>query len=260
MRKLFNFSAGPAVLPEAVLTQAAAEMPDWHGTGMSVMEMSHRGKDYMGIQAQAEADLRELLDIPAEYKVLFLAGGATLQFAALPLNLLPEGGSADYIDTYFARYPKVRDYMETTRETAHKQGYVETLLGRRLYLPDINSKNPQRRQASERLAINAPMQGSAADIIKRAMLAIDRELELSPLPGAGGIHNTNPLPREATAAKNRDDLRLIMQVHDELVFEIRPQAAAELTPRIVALMENAMTLSVPLIVETGLGANWDEAH
>ena len=99
MRKLFNFSAGPAVLPEAVLTQAAAEMPDWHGTGMSVMEMSHRGKDYMGIQAQAEADLRELLDIPAEYKVLFLAGGATLQFAALPLNLLPEGGSADYIDT-----------------------------------------------------------------------------------------------------------------------------------------------------------------
>jgi len=134
------------------------------------------------------------------------------------------------------------------------------LLGRRLYLPDINSKNPQRRQASERLAINAPMQGSAADIIKRAMLAIDRELELSPLPGAGGTHNTNPLPREATAAKNRDDLRLIMQVHDELVFEIRPQAAAELTPRIVALMENAMTLSVPLIVETGLGANWDEAH
>lgn len=99
MRKLFNFSAGPAVLPEAVLTQAAAEMSDWHGTGMSVMEMSHRGKDYMGIQAQAEADLRELLDIPAEYKVLFLAGGATLQFAALPLNLLPEGGSADYIDT-----------------------------------------------------------------------------------------------------------------------------------------------------------------
>ena len=178
---------------------------------------------------------------------------------ARQLNI-PRGQAAAYIDTYFARYPKVRDYMETTRATASKQGYVETLLGRRLYLPDINSKNPQRRQASERLAINAPMQGSAADIIKRAMLAIDRELELSPLPGAGGTHNTNPLPREATAAKNRDDLRLIMQVHDELVFEIRPQAAAELTPRIVALMENAMTLSVPLIVETGLGANWDEAH
>ena len=183
---------------------------------------------------------------------------------------IPRGQAADYIDTYFARYPKVRDYMDATREAAHKQGYVETLLGRRLYLPDINSKNPQRRQASERLAINAPMQGSAADIIKRAMLAIDRELELSPLPGAGGTHNNNPLPREAgegwgggvktRAATARDDLRLIMQVHDELVFEIRPQAAAELTPRIVALMENAMTLSVPLIVETGLGANWDEAH
>ena len=187
---------------------------------------------------------------------------------ARQLNI-PRGQAADYIDTYFARYPKVRDYMDATREAAHKQGYVETLLGRRLYLPDINSKNPQRRQASERLAINAPMQGSAADIIKRAMLAIDRELELSPLPGAGGTPSPS-LPREAgegwgggvktRAATARDDLRLIMQVHDELVFEIRPQAAAELTPRIVALMENAMTLSVPLIVETGLGANWDEAH
>ena len=102
---------------------------------------------------------------------------------------IPRGQAADYIDTYFARYPKVRDYMDATRETAHKQGYVETLLGRRLYLPDINSKNPQRRQASERLAINAPMQGSAADIIKRAMLAIDRELGLAPLP------STVSLPR-----------------------------------------------------------------
>ena len=189
---------------------------------------------------------------------------------------IPRGQAADYIDTYFARYPKVRDYMDATRETAHKQGYVETLLGRRLYLPDINSKNPQRRQASERLAINAPMQGSAADIIKRAMLAIDRELELAPLsstvphPCAAGLEQLarsarkggggGVKTREATAAKNRDDLRLIMQVHDELVFEIRPEAAAELTPRIVALMQDAMTLSVPLIVETGIGANWDEAH
>ena len=209
---------------------------------------------------------------------------------ARQLNI-PRGQAAAYIDTYFARYPKVRDYMETTRATASKQGYIETLLGRRLYLPDINSKNPQRRQASERLAINAPMQGSAADIIKRAMLAIDRELGLAPLPNTtslpsetAGIPNTTPLPRGGgpgfplekggrlfqgnpewgqqtnRAATTRADLRLIMQVHDELVFEIRPEAAAELTPRIVALMENAMTLSVPLIVETGLGANWDEAH
>ncbi|MDO4682282.1 MAG: 3-phosphoserine/phosphohydroxythreonine transaminase [Lautropia sp.] len=99
MRKLFNFSAGPAMLPEAVLQQAGQELLDWHGTGMSVMEMSHRAKDYMGIHAQAQADLRELLGIPEHYKVLFLGGGASLQFAALPLNLLPESGSADYIDT-----------------------------------------------------------------------------------------------------------------------------------------------------------------
>ncbi|MDO4637168.1 MAG: 3-phosphoserine/phosphohydroxythreonine transaminase [Lautropia sp.] len=99
MRKLFNFSAGPAVLPKPVLEQAAAEMSDWHGTGMSVMEMSHRGKDYMSIQDLAEADLRELLGIPDDYRVLFLGGGAILQFAALALNLLPEGQSADYIDT-----------------------------------------------------------------------------------------------------------------------------------------------------------------
>ena len=209
---------------------------------------------------------------------------------ARQLNI-PRGQAAAYIDTYFARYPKVRDYMETTRATASKQGYIETLLGRRLYLPDINSKNPQRRQASERLAINAPMQGSAADIIKRAMLAIDRELGLAPLPNTtslpsetAGIPNTTPLPRGGgpgfplekggrlfqgnpewgqqtnRAATTRADLRLIMQVHDELVFEIRPEAAAELTPKIVALMENAMTLAVPLIVDTGIGANWDEAH
>ena len=154
---------------------------------------------------------------------------------ARQLNI-PRGQAADYIDTYFARYPKVRDYMETTRETARRQGYVETLLGRRLYLPDINSKNPQRRQASERLAINAPMQGSAADIIKRAMLDLDRALG------------------------SRDDLHLIMQVHDELVFEIAPESTAALIPQIKTLMENAAQLSIPLIVDTGLGANWDEAH
>ncbi|MDO4230507.1 MAG: 3-phosphoserine/phosphohydroxythreonine transaminase [Lautropia sp.] len=99
MRSLFNFSAGPATLPEEVLQQAQQEMLDWQGTGMSIMEMSHRGKEYMSVQAEAEADLRELLDIPEGYRVLFLAGGATLQFAALALNLLPEGGRADYIDT-----------------------------------------------------------------------------------------------------------------------------------------------------------------
>ncbi len=99
MRNVFNFSAGPAVLPEEVLAQAAAEMLDWHSSGQSVMEMSHRGREYMAIHAQAEADLRELMAIPPGYKTLFLQGGATLQFAILPLNFLPEGRTADYVNT-----------------------------------------------------------------------------------------------------------------------------------------------------------------
>src|SRR4030067_675999 len=96
---IYNFSAGPAVLPKAVLQQAQAELPDWHGSGMSVMEMSHRGKEYMGIHAQAEADLRELIGIPANYKVLFLQGGAHLQFSMIPLNLLRGKLSVDYVLT-----------------------------------------------------------------------------------------------------------------------------------------------------------------
>src|SRR3954464_10474749 len=99
MTRVFNFSPGPATLPEAVLRQAAGEMLDWQGSGMSVMEMSHRGKQFMGIAAQAEQDLRELLSIPANYKVLFLPGGATLQFAAIPLNLLAGKGKADFVVT-----------------------------------------------------------------------------------------------------------------------------------------------------------------
>lgn len=144
--------------------------------------------------------------------------------------------AAGYIDTYFARYPKVRDYMDNARSAARQQGYAETLLGRRLYIPDINSKNQQRRNAAERLAINAPMQGSAADIIKLSMLAIDREL------------GDNP------------DCRLIMQVHDELVFEVRQEAAPQYSDIIRRHMENAHALSVPLIVDIGIGSNWDEAH
>lgn len=144
--------------------------------------------------------------------------------------------AAGYIDTYFARYPKVRDYMDNARSAARQQGYAETLLGRRLYIPDINSKNQQRRNAAERLAINAPMQGSAADIIKLSMLAIDRELG------------------------DNSDCRLIMQVHDELVFEVRQEAAPQYSDIIRRHMENAHALSVPLIVDIGIGSNWDEAH
>lgn len=142
-----------------------------------------------------------------------------------------------YIDLYFERYPGVKRYMEDTRKTAAAQGYVSTLGGRRLYLPDINDRNAMRRQAAERAAINAPMQGTAADIIKRAMIAVEQWLQ------AGGC-----------------DARMIMQVHDELVFEVNSESVDTFSEEIVRLMSGAMSLSVPLVVEVGAGANWDEAH
>ncbi len=143
----------------------------------------------------------------------------------------------EYIDRYFDRYPGVRRYMEETRALAHEQGYVETLFGRRLYLPEINAKNGMRRQAAERTAINAPMQGTAADIIKRAMIRVHDWL-----PDAGL------------------DAMMIMQVHDELVFEVESAVADELITRVKDIMESAAELAVPLIVDAGIGANWDEAH
>jgi len=142
-----------------------------------------------------------------------------------------------YIATYFARYPGVHDYMEKTRKIAAEKGYVETLFGRRLYLPDINAKNMQIRQAAERTAINAPMQGSAADIIKRAMIAVDR-----------WIHEENI------------DIKLIMQVHDELVLEANEKIADTACEKIRQLMSGAASLDVELVVDVGTGKNWDEAH
>ncbi|MFV8818943.1 DNA polymerase I [Haliea sp. E17] len=142
-----------------------------------------------------------------------------------------------YIDRYFERYPGVADYMERTREQAREQGYVETLFGRRLYLPDINARNRMRAQAAERTAINAPMQGSAADIIKRAMLAVNGWLEA-----------------DAVAA------RIIMQVHDELVLEVAEDVVDAVCEQLCQRMSSAAELSVPLLVEAGVGANWDEAH
>ncbi len=142
-----------------------------------------------------------------------------------------------YIDTYFARYPGVMQYMNDTREKAHDQGFVETLYGRRLYLPEIHSSNGMRRKAAERTAINAPMQGSAADIIKLAMLNIDQWL------------------RDKT-----DSARMIMQVHDELVFEIAEEQLDSLQAEIKTRMEQAAELTVPLVVDVGWGNNWDEAH
>ncbi|NWA03982.1 DNA polymerase I [Pseudomonas gingeri] len=142
-----------------------------------------------------------------------------------------------YIDVYFARYPGVREYMERTRGQASEQGYVETLFGRRLYLPDIHSNRPQERAAAERTAINAPMQGTAADIIKKAMVKVDNWLASSGL-----------------------DAKVILQVHDELVLEVREDLVAEVSERIREHMSGAVQLDVPLLVEVGVGNNWDEAH
>lgn len=142
-----------------------------------------------------------------------------------------------YINTYFERYPGVREYMDRTREQAASDGYVETLFGRRLHLPEINSRNGMRRQAAERAAINAPMQGTAADIIKRAMLKMQKWLD------AEG-----------------SDVRMIMQVHDELIFEVPEAKVDEVSAKIREVMESAAELDVPLLVEAGIGDNWDEAH
>lgn len=145
--------------------------------------------------------------------------------------------SQDYIDRYFARYPGVLAYMERTRAQAAEQGFVETLFGRRLYLPDINAKNPALRKGAERTAINAPMQGTAADIIKRAMVAVDNWLTDSGL-----------------------DARVILQVHDELVLEVREDLVEQVKQQIRGYMSGAAQLDVPLLVEVGTGPNWDEAH
>ncbi|BEM74786.1 DNA polymerase I [Serratia marcescens] len=151
---------------------------------------------------------------------------------------IPRGEAQRYMDLYFERYPGVLDYMERTRQQASEQGYVNTLDGRRLYLPDVRSSNAMRRKAAERAAINAPMQGTAADIIKRAMIEVDAWLQ----------GQETPL------------VRAIMQVHDELVFEVHESVIEEASQRIRQLMEGSMTLAVPLKVDVGVGMNWDEAH
>lgn len=145
--------------------------------------------------------------------------------------------AADYIDTYFDRYPGVLNYMNTVRSSAAESGYVETWFGRRLYLPEINSRNGMRRQAAERTAINAPMQGTAADIIKLAMIKVDQWLLDSKL-----------------------DSKMIMQVHDELILEVPENELEEVTTGLLSGMENAAELKVPLVVDIGVGNNWEEAH
>ncbi|WP_260261350.1 DNA polymerase I [Vibrio intestinalis] len=151
---------------------------------------------------------------------------------------IPRGEAQQYMDTYFERYPGVMQYMEDTRSAAAEQGYVETIFGRRLHLPEIKSRNGMRRKAAERAAINAPMQGTAADIIKKAMLLVDEWIEKE---GDGRV-------------------KLLMQVHDELVFEVQESALAEIETKVQELMESAAQLEVPLIAEAGHGDNWDQAH
>jgi DNA polymerase-1 len=146
------------------------------------------------------------------------------------------GEASDYMGRYFSRYPGVRAFMEATREQAHRDGYVQTIFGRRLYLDNLTSRNQGLRQGAERAAVNAPMQGSAADIIKRAMIDV------------------------AAWLKDRDDAHMLMQVHDELVFEVREDAVDAVRTGVVERMSGAAELAVPLLVDVGVGANWDEAH
>ena len=155
---------------------------------------------------------------------------------AKQLNI-SRGEAAEYVHLYFDRYPGVKTFMDDIREKASEQGYVETVFGRRLYLPEINARNAQRRQYAERTAINAPMQGTAADIIKRAMITVQDWL-----------------------LSSRVDARMIMQVHDELVFEVGEADVDATRDKVIALMSAAAELSVPLVVDAGVGRNWDEAH
>jgi DNA polymerase-1 len=150
---------------------------------------------------------------------------------------IDRGAAQQYVDLYFQRYPGVKRYMDETRATAREQGFVETVAGRRLYLPDIRSRNGQLRQYAERSAINAPMQGTAADIIKRAMIDVHDWLR-----------------------RGRAHARLVMQVHDELVLEVREDSVASVERHLKELMSRAVELRVPLKVDVGHGANWDEAH
>ena len=150
---------------------------------------------------------------------------------------IPRHEAQAYLDTYFERYTGVRKYMDTTKELAKKNLFVETILGRKLHVAAINDSNGLRRQAAERAAINAPLQGSAADIIKKAMIDVDQWI-----------------------GKNNSDIKMIMQVHDELIFEVKKGFADEALKNIISLMEGSVKLDIPLIVDANTGANWNEAH
>jgi len=190
----------------------------------------------------AEVFEAELDDVTADQRRSAKAINFGLMYGMSAFGLgkqlgIRHGQAQEYIDLYFDRYPGVKAYMDNTREIASKQGYVETVFGRRLYLPEINARNAQRRQYAERSAINAPMQGTAADIIKRAMIKVHDWL-----------------------AGDDTDGRMIMQVHDELVFEVAEDIIDPFKDQVTNIMCAAADLSVPLKVDIGIGKNWDEAH
>ena len=200
-------------------------------------------RDDQDIHAATAAEVFEVDDVTADHRRSAKAINFGLMYGMSAFGLakqlgISRGEAQEYIDLYFDRYPGVRQYMDDTREKARSDGYVETEFGRRLYLPEINDRNMQRRQYAERSAINAPMQGTAADIIKRAMITVQDWLRTKKVPA-----------------------RMIMQVHDELVFEVAEGSVDTCSRRHRAqLMSKAAELSVPLKVDAGIGANWDEAH
>ena len=209
---------------DAGLTQAFAENQDIHRATAA---------EVFGLAPDAVADEQRRSAKAINFGLIY---GMSAFGLAKQLNI-SRGLAADYIDRYFDRYPGVLRYMDETKALAADQGYVETVFGRRLYLPEINAKAVPRRQAAERTAINAPMQGTAADIIKLAMMAVQDWLPESGL-----------------------EAQMIMQVHDELVFEVAQSDVEALNTGVVERMAGAASLSVPLVVDTGVGENWDQAH
>jgi DNA polymerase-1 len=209
---------------DAGLTQAFAENQDIHRATAA---------EVFGLAPDEVADEQRRSAKAINFGLIY---GMSAFGLAKQLNI-SRGLAADYIDRYFDRYPGVLRYMEETKAVAAEQGFVETVFGRRLYLPEINAKAVPRRQAAERTAINAPMQGTAADIIKLAMMAVQQWLPSSGL-----------------------DARMIMQVHDELVFEVAEADVADLDRGVIQRMSEAASLNVPLVVDTGVGENWDQAH
>ena len=201
-------------------------------------------QDDLDVHSATAAEVFELSpdEVTAEHRRSAKAINFGLMYGMSAFGLgkqlgISRGQAQEYVDLYFDRYPGVKKFMDDIREHAREAGFVETEFGRRLYLPEINDRNVQRRQYAERSAINAPMQGTAADVIKRAMISVQDWLVSKQVPA-----------------------RMIMQVHDELVLEVKAESAETVREDLVSLMSSAAELAVPLKVAAGIGKNWDEAH